>query len=130
MSNSVRGYWTLTWIGLIGNVTALPLIAIIAFAGPPLQIANISLAISLAWPAAIVGIVSSAGLLAERQWGVILTIVAISMSLAASMPYGIVRLILVGDFHSISTLSLLLAAFNLLGLIYWARPIHRRIRRL
>ena len=129
MSNSVRGYWSLTWIGLIGNIAALPLIAIFAFAGPPLQTANISLAISLAWPAAIVGIVSCAGLMAERRWAVVLAIVSLSMALAVSLPYGIVRLILVRDFQSISTLSLLLASFNLLGLIYWSRPIHRRTRR-
>ena len=130
MSNSARGYWTLTWIGLIANVVALPLIAFVAFAGPPMQIANLSLAISLAWPASIVGIVSCAGLMAERRWGVILAIVALSMALAFSLPYGIVRLILVKDFQSISTVSLLFAALNLLGLIYWCRPIHRRIRRL
>ncbi len=130
MSSSARGYWIMTWIGLLSNVAALPLIAIVAFAGPPMQAANISLAISLAWPAAIVGIVACAGLLAERTWGVILSIIAISMALAASLPYGIVRLILVKDIQSISSLSLLLATLNLLGLIYWCRPIHRKIRRL
>ena len=130
MNNAVRGYWLLTWVGLIANITALPLIALIAFAGPPLQTVNISLAISLAWPAAIVGIVSCAGLMAQRTWGVVLAIVALSMALAVSLPYGIVRLILVGDFRSISSLSLLLALLNFLGLIYWCRPIHRRIRRL
>ena len=130
MNNAVRGYWLLTWVGLIANITALPLIALIAFAGPPLQIVNLSLAISLAWPAAIVGIVSCAGLMAQRTWGVVLAIVALSMALAVSLPYGIVRLILVGDFQSISSLSLLLALLNFLGLIYWCRPIHRRIRRL
>ena len=130
MTNSARGYWTLTWIGLIANVAALPLIAFVAFAGPPMQIANLSVAISLAWPASIVGIVSCAGLMAERRWGVVLAIIALSMALAFSLPYGIVRLILVRDFQSISTFSLFFAALNLLGLIYWSRPIHRRIRRL
>tara|TARA_B100000700_G_C14893222_1_gene783737 strand:- start:185 stop:577 length:393 start_codon:yes stop_codon:yes gene_type:complete len=130
MGDVARGYWVLTWIGLVANVTALPLIALVAFAGPPLQAANISLAISLAWPAAIVGIVSSAGLLAQRRWGVVLTIVALSMALAVSLPYGIVRLVLIRDFQSISTFSLLLASLNFLGLLYWCRPIHRRIRRL
>ncbi len=130
MSKGVRGYWLLTWIGLLANVAALPVIGLVAFAGPPLQAANISLAISLAWPAAIVGIVASAGLLAERRWGVILAIVALSMALSASLPYGIVRLVLVRDPHALSGLSLLMAIFNLLALIYWCRPAHRKSVRL
>ena len=126
----VRGYWTLTWLGLLANVVALPIIGLIAFAGPPLQAANISVAFSLAWPAAIVGIVASSGLLAERKWGVILAIIALSMALSASLPYGIVRLLIVKDSQMISGLSLTMALLNLLSLIYWCRPIHRRTRRL
>ena len=130
MSSNVRGYWVLTWMGLLINVAALPVIGLIAFAGPPLQTANISLAISLAWPAAIVGIVASAGLLAERLWGVVVAIVALSMALSVSLPYGIVRLVLVRDPQTLSGLSLSMAILNLLALIYWCRPIHRRSRRL
>ncbi|WP_320674814.1 hypothetical protein [Prochlorococcus sp. MIT 1341] len=130
MSKIVRGYWAMTWLGLFANISALPIIGVIAFAGPPLQAANISLAFSIAWPAAIVGIVACSGLLAERQWGVILTIIALSMALSASLPYGIVRLIIVNDSQTISGLSLAMALLNLLSLIYWCRPIHRRTRRL
>tara|TARA_Y100001968_G_C19369841_1_gene724512 strand:+ start:465 stop:857 length:393 start_codon:yes stop_codon:yes gene_type:complete len=130
MISTARGYWVLTWIGLIANVAALPLIALVAFGGPPMQTATISLAISLAWPASIVGIVSCAGLMAEKRWGVVLAIVSLSMALAFSLPYGVVRLILVGNVQSISYLSLSLAILNLSALIYWCRPIHRKIRRL
>ncbi len=130
MSNGVRGYWTMTWLGLFANVIAMPIIGLIAFAGPPLQTANISLAFSIAWPAAIVGIVACSGLLAERKWGVILSIIALSMALSASLPYGIVRLVLVKENHTITSLSLILAIFNLLSLLYWCRPVHRRTRRL
>ena len=130
MGSVVRGYWALTWLGLLANVAALPVIALVAFAGPPFQTANISLAISLAWPAAIVGIVASAGLLAERQWGVIMAIVALSMGLAASFPYSVVRLVLLKDIHSFGGLSLLMAFLNLSALIYWSRPIHRKPKRL
>ncbi len=130
MKPYLRGYWPMTWLGLLANVTALPLIGLIAFDGPPLEVANISLAISLAWPAAVVGIVASAGLMAERRWGVILAIVALSMALSASLPYGIVRLVLVRDPQSLSGLSLVLALLNLLALIYWCRPGHRKNRRL
>ncbi len=130
MASHVRGYWLMTWLGLLANVAALPVIGIVAFAGPPLQAVNISLAISLVWPAAIVGIVASAGLLAERRWGVIVAIVALSMALSASLPYGIVRLVLVQDPQSLGGLSLIMAIMNLLALIYWCRPIHRRHLRL
>ena len=62
----MRGYWTLTWFGLISNTLAIPFIAYVVGSGPPFQAANITLAISLAWPAALTGIVASAGLIAKR----------------------------------------------------------------
>ena len=73
----MRGYWTLTWFGLISNTIAIPFIAFVVGSGPPLQTANITLAISLAWPSAVTGIVASAGLFVQRGWGVILSIVAL-----------------------------------------------------
>ena len=130
MGNLVKGYWLFTWIGLLANIAALPIIAIVVFAGPPLQAANISLAISIAWPSAIVGIVASAGLLAERRWGIILSIVATSMVIAAAFPYGVIRLLLVEDLFGLSGLCLLIAILNLLALIYWVLPVHRRNIRL
>ena len=130
MRKAVRGYWILSWIGLFSNVIALPLIAYVVSAGEPLRIANISIAISLAWPSAIVGIVASAGLLAERKWGVIMSIVATSMVISASLPYGIVRLLLEDDLFGLSGISLLLAISNIIGLVYWVLPIHRRNVRL
>ena len=124
----MRGYWTLTWFGLISNSLAIPFIAIVVGSGPPLQTANITLAISLAWPASIVGIVASAGLFAQRGWGVILSIVALSMTLSGTFPYGLVRLIREKDLFGISGLTLFVAVLNLLALLYWCRPGHRRIR--
>ncbi len=128
MGSGLRGYWTRTWFGLISNTFAIPSIAYVVGSGPPLQTANIALAISLAWPAAITGIVASAGLFAQRGWGVILSIVALSMTLSGTLPYGIIRLIKVKDLFGISGLSLLIALFNLLALLYWCRRGHRRIR--
>ena len=124
----MRGYWTLTWFGLISNILAIPSIALIVGSGPPLQTANITIAISLAWPAAVTGIVASAGLFAQRGWGVILSIVALSMTLSGTLPYGIIRLIKLNDIFGISGLTLLIAFLNLLALIYWCRRGHRRIR--
>ncbi len=130
MESTTRGYWFMTWLGLLANVVAIPLTGVIAFSGSAMRTANISLAISIVWPAAIVGIVACAGLLAERKWGVIVAIVALSMALSVSLPYGIVRFILVRNSFEISSLSILLAALNLFSLLYWCRPVHRRNRRL
>ena len=106
-----------------------------SFKAVSLQAATISVAFSLAWPAAIVGIVASAGLLGERQWGVILAIVALSMALAGSLPYGIVRLSLLafgGDQQALwlGLTSIVLGVLNVLALLYWCRPGHRRGGRL
>ena len=124
MLNRFPAYWMLSWIGLLSNIFAIPFIAYVVKAGAPLHVANITLAISLAWPASIVGIVASAGLLAERKWGVILSMVSLSMVISGSLPYGIIRLIYHGDL--LSFLSLFIALLNLLALIYWTLPIHRR----
>ena len=130
MSTGFRGYWSLSWLGLLSNVIALPLIAYVLTSEASLQIANLSIAISLAWPAAIVGIVASAGLLAERRWGVIMSIVSTSMVIAAALPYGIIRLLLEGDLFGLSGICLIIAILNLLALIYWGLPVHRRNIRL
>ena len=122
------GYWALSWIGLISNIIALPIIALVISYGPPLRVANITLAISLGWPAAIVGIVSSAALLAERKWGVTLTLVSLSMVISGMGPYSIVRLISIQD--NLGGLTLLITLLNTLALFYWCNPKHRRSIRL
>lgn len=129
MNSSVRGYWLMTWLGLLGNVVALPVIGWITFQSSTLRVANISVAFALAWPAAIVGIVAAAGLLAERRWAGVVAIVALSMALGASLPYGIVRFALLSlgneSFH-LGLVSMLLALINLLALLFWCRPALRR----
>ena len=133
MGPRLRGYWLMTWIGLLANLLALPLIAWGAFGldeSAGLKITNITLAFSLAWPAAIVGIVAASGLLAQRRWGVILTIVTLSMALGGALPYGIVRLVLGPEARPLGFASVLLGLVNVLALIYWCRPAHRRGGRL
>ncbi len=124
----LKGYWFLTWFGLFANIAAIPSIALVIGSGPPLQVANLSIAISLAWPASIVGIIASAGLFAERRWGVIMSIISLSMALSGTLPYGIIRLIREKDLLGLGGLSLLVAILNLLALIYWCRPGHRSLR--
>mgnify|MGYP006233173875 FL=1 len=131
MSERLLGYWALSWIGLISNIIALPIIALIISFGPPLKVANIALAISLGWPAAIVGIISSAALLAEKKWGVTLTLVALSMVIAGTAPYSIVRLIRLKEgIFGIGSFTFLIALLSLVALFYWCNPKHRRSIRL
>ncbi len=130
MRERVLGYWSLTWVGLISNIIALPLIALIIINGPPLKVANITLAISLGWPSAIVGIISSSALLAEKKWGVTLTLVSLSMMISGTAPYSIIRLVTLKDIFGIGGVTLLSALFGILALIYWCNPKHRRNIRL
>ena len=130
MKERLIGYWALSWLGLVSNVIALPIIALIISFGPPLKIANITLAISLGWPAAIVGIVSSAALLAERKWGITLTLVSLSMVISGMGPYSVVRLITLKDLFGIGGITLLTTFFSTLALLYWCNPKHRRTIRL
>ena len=130
MRERVSGYWTLAWVGLISNIIALPIIALIISYGPPLKVANITLAITLGWPSAIVGIISSSALLAEKKWGVTLTLISLSMIISGTAPYSIVRLVTLNDFFGIGGFTLLSALLGTLALIYWCNPKHRRNIRL
>ena len=130
MRERVLGYWTLAWVGLVTNVIALPIIAFIVSFGPPLKVANITLAISLGWPAAIVGIISSSALLARKKWGVTLTLVSLSMVISGMIPYSIVRLLTLKDILGIGGFTLLTSLIGILALIYWCNPKHRRGIRL
>ena len=130
MREKVLGYWTLAWVGLISNIIALPIIALIVSYGPQLKVVNITLAISLGWPSAIVGIVSSSALLAEKKWGITLTLVALSMVISGTVPYSIFRLVALKDIFGIGGFTLLFSLFGILALIYWCNPKHRRNIRL
>tara|TARA_Y100000589_G_C27176799_1_gene639084 strand:- start:459 stop:851 length:393 start_codon:yes stop_codon:yes gene_type:complete len=130
MSDRIIGYWILSWIGLISNIVALPVIAFVISFGPPLKVANITLAISLGWPAAIVGIVSSAALLAEKKWGITLTMISLSMVISGALPYSIVRLINLRDFLGLGGLTLVTSILSVFALLYWCLPVHRKKIRL
>jgi len=130
MRDRIIGYWTLSWIGLISNIVALPVIALVIINGPPLKVANMTLAISLGWPAAIVGIVSSSALLAERKWGVTLTLISLSMVISGTLPYSIVRLINLQDYSGLGGLTLVTSIVNVFALLYWCLPNHKKSIRL
>ena len=130
MRDRIIGYWTLSWIGLIANIVALPVIALVISFGPPLKVANMTLAISLGWPAAIVGIISSSALLAERKWGVTLALISLSMVISGALPYSIVRLVNLQDYIGLGGLTLITSFFSVLALLYWCLPNHRKNIRL
>ena len=131
MRERLLGYWTLAWLGLISNIIALPIITLIIIYVPPFRAADIPLACSLGWPAAIVGIVSSSALLAERKWGVTLTLVSLSMVIAGTAPYSIVRVIRLKEgIFGIGSLTLLIALLSIIALLYWCNPKHKRSIRL
>ena len=131
MRERVFGYWTLAWLGLISNIIALPIITLIIIYVPPLRAANITLAGSLGLPAAIVGIISSSALLAERKWGVTLTLVSLSMVIAGTAPYSIVRLIRLKEgIFGIGSFTFLISLLSIVVLLYWCNPKHRRSIRL
>ncbi len=119
MRERVIGYWTLTWTGLISNIIAIPIISYITIFLSPLRVANITLASSLGLPAAIVGIVASSALLAERKWGVTLTLVSLSMVIAGTVPYSIVRLVREKEgIFGIGSFTFLIAFLSILALLY------------
>ena len=130
MKERILGYWTLAWVGLISNIIALPVIALVISYGPPLKVANLTLAITLGWPSAILGIVSSSALLKEKKWGITLTLVSLSMIISGTAPYSVVRLVKFRDIFGISGLTILSTILSVLALIYWCNPKHRRTIRL
>ena len=127
MRERLIGYWTMAWLGLVSNIIAIPISTLIIIFVPPLKVANYTLAISLGWPAAIIGIVSSSALLAQKKWGVTLTLVSISMVIAGTGPYSIVRLVKLKEgIFGIGSFTLLIALLSVLALLYWCNPKHRR----
>jgi len=127
MADQARGYTLLAWLGLAVNVLAFPAMALDLARDAHLHVLNLVMACSVVWPNAVVGMVACAALLAQRRWGVILAIVSLSLSLTSILPYAIVRLVLVDEWR----IPLAVAASgtwiaNLLALVYWCRPLHRR----
>jgi hypothetical protein len=122
-----RGYRTLAWIGLAANILSIPLGALAVVGDPHWRIANLVVGSAAVLPTAAVGIVACVALLQWRAWGQILAIVALSLSLAVSLPYGIVRLVLVNEGRGVTALaSTLLWIANVAVLVFWCRPSIRR----
>ncbi|KGG12225.1 MULTISPECIES: hypothetical protein [Prochlorococcus] len=131
MRASLRGYWFLTWLGLFSNIGAIIFFAfVVSFYNPSFRVGNISFSAGIHWPSAVVGIVACSGLLAERRWGVILAIVALSMTIIGCTSHAIFLIQSEKYFSDLSIIASLISALNLMALIYWCRPAHRKTKRI
>lgn len=127
MLNHPRGYLTLAWLGLIGNILVLPISIWGILVDHSWQAANIAVGAGAVLPTAVVGIVASVALLQWRRWGQVLAIVALAMALTAGLPYGIVRLVLVDQQRPLTAVvAALFWSGCTAALVFWCRPSIRR----
>jgi len=125
-----RGYRPLAWLGLGINLLIVPVVLALILSDPTWRITNIVVGASAVLPAASVGVVASIALLRWRHWGQVLAIVALSLSLAISLPYGIVRLVLVEQGRLLlAVLAPLAWILNGAVLVFWCRPAIRHYLR-
>ena len=125
-----RGYRQLAWLGLVLNGLAIPAVVLLVLNDPTWRTANIAVGAGAVLPTAAVGLVACTALLRWRHWGQVLAIVALSLSLAVAVPYGIVRLVLVEQGRvQLAVLCPLLWAFNAAVLVFWCRPAIRHYLR-
>jgi hypothetical protein len=125
-----RGYRPLAWLGLLANLLIVPLVLAVILTDPTWRIPNIVVGASAVLPTAALGVVASIALLRWRHWGQILAIVALSLSLAICLPYGIVRLVVLEHGRlPLALLAPLAWMFNAAVLVFWCRPAIRRYLR-
>jgi hypothetical protein len=125
-----RGYRPLAWLGLVANGLTIPLGLALILLDPTWRITHIAVGAGAVLPCAALGIVASVALLQWRHWGQVVAIVALAISLAISLAYGIVRLVLIpADRPLLAVLAVLLWAGNVAVLVYWCRPSVRHYLR-
>ena len=110
-------------VGLALNVAALPALGVWISADAPLASATLAVGLAAILPALVLGVIASYALLARRRWGRVLAIVALALSLAVSLSYGVVWLSLVPFARPLVASGIgLLVLFQTLALIYWCLP--------
>ena len=113
----------LAWIGLLLNAAGLPALAKLLSSGGSMAAANWAVGASAILPSLVLGVVASAALVKRRRWGRVVAIVALALSLAVSLSYGVVWLALVSVDRPVVALVLgVLVVAELLALIYWCLP--------
>lgn len=124
------GYRRLAWLGLVLNALVIPAVVLAILLDPTWRTTNIAVGAGAVLPTAVAGLVACTALLRWRHWGQVLAIVALSLSLAVSVPYGIVRLVLLEQGRQqLALLCPLFWAANTAGLVYWCRPAIRQYLR-
>jgi hypothetical protein len=125
-----RGYRFLAWLGLGVNLLLLPLALMMILRDPVWRATNIAVGAGAVLPAIVVGLIACIALLRWRHWGQVLAIVALSMDLATTVPYTIVRLVLIPqDRFLLAMVAPLSWALNAAVLVYWCRPAIRQYLR-
>ena len=114
---------SLAWLGLLVNVAGLPWLLQLLGSGGSMAAANWVVGLSAILPALVLGVVASAALLKRRCWGRVVAIVALGLSLAVSVSYGVVWLALVPLGRAWVAVGLgTFSVAALLLLIYWCLP--------
>lgn len=125
-----RGYRPLAWLGLVANLLVIPFALAVIFVLPTWRTTHIAVGAGAVLPCAVVGIIASVALLRWRHWGQVLAIIALAMSLAIALPYGIVRLVLEPEHRPLLAVAApVLWAANVAALLFWCRPAVRRYLR-
>jgi hypothetical protein len=131
MSPTPRLDRTLAGIGLVANAVALPALVAWIFSDGPLAVATLVVGLSAVLPSLVLGLIATLALLAQRNWGRVVAIVALALGLAVSLSYGIVWLVLVPAGRGLTGPGLgLLWLVQLLALIYWCLPRQPRSYRI
>jgi peptidoglycan/LPS O-acetylase OafA/YrhL len=113
----------LALVGLVANAVAMPVLVAWIFSDGPLATATLVVGLAGVLPALVLGVIASLGLLGHRRWGRVVAIVALSLSLAVSLGYGVVWLVLVPEARPWLGVALGLGwLLQLLALIYWCVP--------
>jgi peptidoglycan/LPS O-acetylase OafA/YrhL len=113
----------LAWIGLVLNAAGLPALLKLLSSGGSMAAANWAVGMSAILPALVLGVVGGAALVKRRHWGRVVAIVALALSLAVSLSYGVVWLALVPvDRPVVAVVLGVLVVAELLALIYWCLP--------
>lgn len=113
----------MAWLGLVVNLLILPGTLYLILTDGIWRTANIAVGAGAVLPTAILGIIASIALLRWQHWGQILAIVALSMSLAVTVPYGIVRMAMVESGRAALAISApLVWAILAAALVFWCRP--------
>jgi hypothetical protein len=108
---------------LLLNAAGLPWLVQLLTSGGSMGAANWAVGLSAILPALVLGVVASAALVKGRRWGRVVAIVALSLSLAVTLSYGVVWLVLVSLARSLMATGLgVLVVVELLLLIYWCLP--------